>query len=381
MHAGPNSDISFWNLDWLALRGTPKTDGEAILIHLNPRFGLVKQTRMSASGVAFVLYADGVVESIDHRMERRTTAYIYDPSEGIVDMVLDDDYVFFISVNTSVVSQHRLSTPIDRPLATWELPCQVPSSARLAILHKTGEGANVFVGPLHDGSFLSLRLGDRQEHKTWTSILPAVSPSISPTAGVEVDARTATLIVADSEHRRILELDPSSGRVEILCGPGSKRTIEMDSLADALQTPRAAVVYRAQDLIPFELLSNNSREILRTDSSGRLPRTILIADAKDNRVKKFVELPNAPRLVSLANSRILLPFLGSGSKPQREVPPRFSESLSCYPICAPLGLSISAAGELLVQTQGRYLLLLRPSTAIKGLTLLQKLVAAKYDKS
>ena len=186
-----------------------------------------------------------------------------------------------------------------------------------------------------------------------------------------------SLIITDTQNHRIVEADCKTGIAKVICGTGHLEkhknvVVSKDGLAPhrvTLNSPRAVAIYRPSKLISSGYLSKASREILKSDATGVRPRTLIISDSGNHRILKLIELPKTYLLSASSMQRKVFTLLGGGNHPI-EMFNFLKENLNNYKIDEPVGLTISARGELLIWKRNVPILtLLRPVTAVADLNI------------
>jgi hypothetical protein len=188
------------------------------------------------------------------------------------------------------------------------------------------------------------------------------------------DWRANSIVIADSNNHKLLELKLGSGRLDVLCGT-SKPGYDSEPVPAAhaaIRAPSAVAVARPYDMIPEDLLSRPSNIILSEDHSRILPRTILFSQPQDKAVRRLVQLPDTVRLQSFKGKSTIYPLLGDHLLSDDHEPAEglFGVSYDC------LFLSLSLAGELALLTADAVLRFC-PATAVNTVTLEQGALASR----
>lgn len=80
------SDFSFWNLDWLELRGKPNIKGQVISIP-NNSYRLVKQISILNRGDLLLFIPDKrIIQILEPNSKSITSAYEWNENENLIDM-------------------------------------------------------------------------------------------------------------------------------------------------------------------------------------------------------------------------------------------------------------------------------------------------------
>lgn len=381
------SDFSLWNLDWLELRGKTNVNGQVISIP-NNSYRSVKQISILDRGDILLLIPDKrVIQIIESGSNRITTAYEWNEDEDLIDMTVAENKIYVIDAackRISLLEKEKQNTNRFKTSVFWSIQeYELSNNSHIVVSHGNNNKNKAYVFPTNHNKILSLDI-DSVSSKCTMSIQDLklkfdkkdsnLKQKIGSEINVCLDDVNWSLIITDTQNHRIFEVDCKTGVAEIICGTGhlekSNNVVSKDGLSPhriALSYPRAVAIYRPSELISSEYLSRTSRKILESDETRVRPRTLIISDSGNNRVLKLIELPKTHLLSASSKQRKVFTLLGEGKYPI-EMFNSSKENLKSYKIDEPVGLIVSARGELLVWKKNIPILtLLRPVTAVADL--------------
>ncbi|HEV7745667.1 MAG TPA: hypothetical protein VGO56_11780 [Pyrinomonadaceae bacterium] len=377
------NDLSFWNLDGLEFWEEPTARGTINVTTIQDDLsGLKRMVLFGKTGKAGTLVLlclrpkARLMQRVDIKPGSTTVTphHTWTPDTDIIDIAVEHDMLFAL-IQRDVkhhVKMYRVSP--DRLLSQrdWEWsidPYQLTTSSRIQIATRDGS-KRAYIGPCRGEHFLSVDLKSGM-----VSLLEIHFPSGEREFGADldfcVDAYKNSLVIADTNHHRIVEVNCVTGSLEVICGvgrPGNAREEELARTA-LLHSPRSVAVYRPAALIRDHLLDAQSRSFLESDPEGTRPRTLLFADSGNSRVKKIVDLPFlACEVLSSPDGPFIYSMIGSGQevhgKPHK-VNKNHGQDLRLYPIPKPSDLLIGGDGDCLIYSRSsQTTILLRPSTAL-----------------
>jgi hypothetical protein len=249
----------------------------------------------------------------------------------------------------------------------WSVrPYNLTSTTRIAVVSRSGRrGSVAYVGPCKGGKFIKVDLSGDGRIEEFKMRMVGTRDRLS--LGSEVylcgDNANDSLLISDTKHHLIYEVQCESGEAAIICGTGQRGDSPEGEPAKTAQisAPRALVLYRPGELIDRSHLSVDSLNLLEQDSNKARPRTIIFADSDNLKVKKIVDASAA------SEEKRTYTLLGSGvSKGAAPEPPDARwEDFKTYPINRPFDLAVSNLGELLIACEStQFLILLRPASTI-----------------
>jgi hypothetical protein len=376
----PRYDLNCWNLDALEFWQASNASGKILIHKINDDLGYVKRVAIMAnqyldksSQILLLRPEARVIQSIDSNSTNAKNHHIWKRNEEFFDITTNADFLYVLARQDANYFIIRYRVSIDRllPLERWMIDSPLlTSSSRIYVTTLSKESITAHIGPCKDNQFLIVELNNPTSIRELRVDLVDEKIPLGQDLDFYLDSLKDTLVIADTQHHRIIEADCKTGKADIICGAGQPGNALEEAVARRapLHSPRGVAVYRPKELIEPHLLNTQSKTFLNSDERTR-PRTILIADSGNFRIKKLVELPFiASEQLSLSDEPFIYTLIGSG-KEVRGNPPKFTEAhktdLRQYPISEPSALSISKSGEVLIYCRSNQtLLLLKPSTAM-----------------
>lgn len=233
------------------------------------------------------------------------------------------------------------------------------------------ESKLAFIGPCRGGQMLCVELANSPVTRDLFIRIDDDVVKLDEDIDFCIDPRKGTLIIADARRHRVIEADYQSGAAQVICGldKAGDAAEEEPARRAALNYPKAVALYSPAKLIRDGLLSKQSLTFLRVAADPNKPRTLLIADSGNFKVKKLVELTIiAAHGLSTRDEPFLYTLCGSG-KESRDKTPSYAKKnvadLRQLMIPEPSGLAVSAFGELVIGCRSNQVLLfLRPASSL-----------------
>lgn len=371
--AVPQRDLDMWNWGGLTPIGRGeylKREGRRSSVPLGPEGGPVLRCCFGADDAVVVLRGQsGTVE----RYSRRDDEWSKSPellnttatAPGPADIALGGALYLLYAAEGRVVAVSAAGGSVERewrvpkwgPVTACNIGCAAPEDggddlvfvlcrqmARLAVLH-TNTGAWDVVELREAAGADTVKLGTR--------------------GSFCVDARAGTLLVADADGGRILEVDSTTGTALDLWGADGREEDERP------RDPVGVAVYRVRDGIRPQHYSDDARMVLGLDPAGVCPRQVLAADGSGGRVWRLTQWPKHPSVGSLAGADHYEVLLGGARQEglRRDASDGVNLS-SIVTIERPSGVAVSPDGRLaVVDNDGTRVRVLTPATCRKERTI------------
>jgi hypothetical protein len=379
------TDVSFWNLDALEFAEKPNAEGSIERKTVTEDIGDVAMAalKLQAEGGNYILWlrSTGALQKLDLQKMEITALHVReDTQDKFIDLTMDQSLLYtlvkagdkYYIRKYKVITNALLPRKTDPDPNEWLIDSdQVTRESRLKVATAPDHTTKAYVSIPGKSQFLFIDLATEQ-----TSILNVGMPVNAGTLGREIDfcidARKETLVVADTLHHRIVEIDCKTGTAQVICGNGRPGNAPEETTARGAQlnSPTSVAIYRPNEMIQVERdLSLMSLTLLRTDPARIKPRTILVADAGNFRIKKIVDLPFvAGQQSHLSDEPFIYTLIGSGSDqrgPSPKVKSKHKQDLRTYPMPRPSTLLTTRSGELIIYFQSQKgFLFLKPSTSM-----------------
>ena len=385
------SDFSFWNLDWLNPRKNIQMMGMGQVVSIpNISKCFIKQVSILNRGELLLLIPDKrIIQMIEPGTKNIYTVYEWSENENLIDMAVIKDRIYVLDLagkRIALIKKEVQNTNKFKISTFWSIQeHKLLKNSRVAVYCDEKNNANkVYITPVNDNEILLLDIDDdSSKYSISTQSLKfeidKKQTNSKQKIGSEIhlclDDVKESLIITDTQNNRILEADCKTGMAEVICGTEhldkSKNVISKDGLAPfrvGLNSPKSTVIYRPSKLISLGYLCSTSKKIIESDKTGVKPRTLIIADSGNNRILKLIELPRTHYLAASSNQRKVFTLLGGGKYPIERFSSSIDDNFKGYKIDEPIGLAVSAIGELLVWKKNISILtLLRPATAFTDL--------------
>jgi hypothetical protein len=375
----PRRDTDYWNLDALEFWKSGKIKGTADIRVINDNLGRVgriaflpKPSNSRSSDLLLIRPEAGIIQRIPLSDSEKITE-IHNDDKELIDIAGHENHLYVLTRQDDkfVVTQYRANPARLLPNKKWFVETnQLLPTSRIRIT--SGQQSKLaFIGPCRDGHMLSVELSDSLVTRDLFIRIGDGEVKLDPEIDFCIDSRKGTLIITDTRRHRVLEADFHSGAARIICGGDKAGDAAEEEVARraALNYPKAVVIYRPAELVREALLSQRSLSFLRDVAYPWKPRTILVADAGNFKVKKFVELAGiAAHGLAASTEPFLYTLLGSG-KESTDKAPRFPKKnvvdLRQCSIPEPTALTVSDFGELVIGCRSnRVLICLRPASAL-----------------
>lgn len=372
-------DTNFWNLDALEFQDKPNAKGTIALRTIKADLGFIKRIAvingplLDQNGVALFLRPENrVIQGFTISPHPEEKEFRTPREEAYVDMAVEAGNLYLLTERAGrrFITRFQPLKMNIRPKREWILEVPAFTSATRLQISVNQQSTVAYIGPCVDKQFLCVELGESPQ-----AIARAIPISLADSLGSElnfsVDSQTGTLVIADTQNHRVVEVDSVTGEASVICGtgkPGNARECEVSNKA-ALNLPAAVAVYRPSEVINKGLLKSPSETFFTGDPKNTRPRTILIADSGNFRVKKMVELPSIASLnFNLPTEPFIYTLIGTGTEirgTHRKISYGDKSDLRKYPIPRPTDLSVTASGDLLIGCQtNQTFIFLRPSTSL-----------------
>lgn len=365
-------DSNFWNLDYLEFRrGTPDRDGVVFNLLNSATRPSVKKAAILNNGKIIILKSEeNVIQTIQALPSSKEILTIYQWGEdaNLIDMSVVNDQIYLLDFyQQKIIQIEKVGDNSEdfHQVYSWSLSdSKLSEYSQMAIIYSNdlleniayvtlSSGEHIMVVPLSKNSE-NEKLQNHKIALNFVSKVPRNQQSLGNEVYICADDRNKTLIISDTENHRILEVDYQTGDTKVICGTGrsgspkpkeSKQGVA--PLRANLNTPKGLALYRPAQVISLGLLSEPSRNILKSDSTGVRPRTIWISDSGNNRIIKLIELPKTDLLPASSGLCKAFTFLGGGKEPivKITIGSKITD-FRFYQIDQPIGLAVSEMGEL-----------------------------------
>jgi len=384
----PRSDLSYWNLDALELWARHKVDGILEKKNVSARINDVSRMaviKLDAEGDNHILWlkpSARTIERLSLKSMEITRHHAWAAQELFIDLTMDQSVDAVVKENwlyALVRSNQKYYIRRYRVIANALLPYPeilidsqdlLPGS-RLKVGTSRRGTTRAYLSIPGKNQFASIDLASKKT-ESLTVQMPENYGALSSEIDFCIDTWKDTLVVADSVHHCVVEIDCKSGKAQVICGTGSPGNAPEQTVAEKAQlnSPSSVAIYRPNEVVPDKHLTDPSRVFLTMDPDRIRPRTILVADSGNLRIKKIVELPfDVSYLLGVQDESFIYTLIGSGSESGAKFPrvtPQHKADLRSYPIPKPSKLLTTRSGELIVYFRAEQtFLVLKPASALE----------------
>jgi hypothetical protein len=374
-------DSNYWNLDALEFWSKPNAEGSIVLqpiiddLGSIKRIAIVNNQHLGQSSLILALRPEArLLQNIFTSPSNQPLTYhLWKRDEELIDMAVHAGKLFVLMKRggTQSIVQFRVHRRGMIPENEWAIDSHPITSLSRIKVTSIEDTTVAYIGPIYDRHLLSIGLDEPPLIRILKVNVSDVKESLGRNWDFCIDARRRTLIIADSENHRIVEVDRITGIAHVICGTGRAGTASDGEVAvkAALNYPHAVAVYRPSEVIRQGLLSEQSMTFLTSDPEQAIPRTILIADTGNFRIIKLIELPFiASQTLSIPDDPFVYTLIGARKEARgglTKLSKEHKSDLRRYMIPEPSDLAISESGELLVGCgSNQFLIFLRPTSAI-----------------
>jgi hypothetical protein len=394
-HSPIDSSRDFWNLDGLPPAPNLKGEGRVVTVPLSGRKRIgVLDMESGESRIVALLPRESTLLSIDPERPNQPTRLLeWDKKDDYVDMAARGRYLCLLGLKPRRIDWFRLYLEELRLLLSFEITPAALGEIEPAVFSQHSRIALALKADAKEPRPAALYVVSGAKSKLVTVLFAKDAPlaaravevaSVPAQLGREVhvahDPVSRSLIISDTEHHRIVEVDVETGAAEVIAGTGQPGDSRDGDSADAapLNAPAGLALYRHAEVIDRGMLDPKAATILDIyDQTGRRPRAVLFVERGTSRVVKLLDLPTQVRSHGLPYYPTLYTLLG---RPARGADSRRPDAadLRSMRLADPSAVAVSLRGDLLVGCADR-LHFLRPLTSVGELRVQERGGAAGVE--
>jgi hypothetical protein len=364
------TDINFWNFDCLIPRSKLRINGRVDFLNLNGNRIIKKIAQLSDRHIVIQSLNPQTIETIHPNKFTISSVLSWDDEEQISDMSVIGNSIYIIDKLKNIIVKFINNT---EKIHFYFDNIEFSSSDKFCV-QNFNSILNPFCYVLLQKS-REIVYAIMSESKINKKIVFRNAIFLDDyLLGKEIyfciDNRNKSFLISDTDNHRVIEINIDTKKIMNTFGKGKPgQSLEGANATEALlNKPRGIDLYRHNDIINVNYISEPSLEFLRSSPNGIRPRTIVIADSGNNSVKRIIDFHVDHKKPQFSNRFEIFTLLGSGESPPTQTvtqKDRQNENLNKIRIHKPIDISISSLGELVLFTENyRYIIALRPASAL-----------------
>jgi hypothetical protein len=364
------TDINFWNFDYLIPRSKLIINGRVDFINLNANRIIKKIAQLSDRHIVIQSLNPQTIETIHPNKFTISSVLSWNDEEQISDMSVIGNSIYVIDkLKNSIVKFINNTEKVNYYFDNIEFS----SSDKFCVqnFHSISSPfCYVLLQKSREIVYAIMSESKANKKLVFRNAIFLDDYLLGKEIYFCIDNRNKSFLISDTDNHRVIEINIDTKKIINTFGKGKPgRSLEGANATEALlNKPRGIDLYRHNDIINANYISEPSLEFLRSSPNGIRPRTIVIADSGNNSVKRIIDFHIDHKKPQFSNRFEIFTLLGSGESPPTQTvtqKDRQNEILNKIRIHKPIDISISSLGELVLFTENyRYIIALRPASAL-----------------